>query len=103
MKKTLAILTQPTCVQCASTYRSLDKKGIPYISFNLSDPADLAAGGRELHEEAKALGYMQAPVGLLKDADGNTVDHWGGFRPDKIAEYGEVLKSAAPVPELAAA
>lgn len=92
MKKTLTVLSQPACVQCASTYRSLDKKGIPYTSFNLGEPADLAAGGQELHDEAKALGYMQAPVGLLKDENGVTVDHWSGFRPDKIAEHGPSLQ-----------
>lgn len=99
----LVILSQPSCVQCTSTYRALDKKGIPYASFNVSDEADLAAGGKAFHEEAKALGYMQAPIGLALDADGNTVDHWSGFRPDKIAEHTPALLPAAPALDLIAA
>lgn len=87
----LIVLSQPSCVQCHSTYRALDKKGIPYVSFNVSDEADLAAGGQAFHDEAKARGYMQAPVGLALDADGNIVDDWSGFRPDKIAEHGPGL------------
>lgn len=98
----LVILSQPACVQCTSTYRALDKKGIPYDSFNMGDEAE-ALAGKAFHEEAKALGYMQAPIGLALDADGNTVDHWSGFRPDKIAEHATALIGLAPALELAAA
>lgn len=39
----LVILSQPSCVQCTSTYRALNKTGIPYASFNLGDPGEAAA------------------------------------------------------------
>ncbi len=35
--------------------------------------------------EAKALGYMQAPVVITDE------DHWSGFRPDKIDELAQRL------------
>lgn len=57
----LVILSQPSCVQCGSTYRALDKRGIPYRSFDVSNEEDLAAGGQEHHDKAKERGYMQAP------------------------------------------
>ncbi|MET3142512.1 UNVERIFIED_ORG: glutaredoxin-like protein NrdH [Arthrobacter sp. UYEF2] len=98
----LVILSQPSCVQCTSTYRALNKTCIPYASFNLGDPGE-AAAAMAFHEEAQALGYMQAPVGLAKDADGNTVDHWSGFRPDKIAEHTPALLASAPALAPAAA
>lgn len=101
----LVILSQPSCVQCGSTYRALDKRGIPYRSYNVSDEADLANGGQEFHDVAKELGYMQAPVGLALDEDGKVVDSWSGFRPDKIAEHGPAVRAAVtgPLLELAAA
>jgi len=67
------VMTRPSCVQCTATYRALDAKGIEYDVIDLSqDEAAL--------EEAKALGYLQAPVVITDE------DHWAGFRPDKIDE-----------------
>lgn len=74
----LVVYTKPGCVQCNATYRALDKKGIEYSSIDVSvAPEDL--------EKIRALGYMQAPV-VAKYLDGEVVDHWSGFRPDKIDE-----------------
>lgn len=69
---TVTVYTKPSCVQCTATYRALDNKQIPYETRDVStDEAAL--------ERVKALGYLQAPV-VITD-----VDHWSGFRPDKIA------------------
>lgn len=55
------------------------------------------------HAKAKDLGYMQAPVVLVLDLEGNIIDHWSGFRPDKLEEYSEKAKAETQVLELAAA
>lgn len=64
-------MSKPHCPQCDATYRTLDKHGLEYEVVDLSKDA-------EALEQARSLGYQQAPVVL---ADG---DHWSGFRPDKI-------------------
>jgi glutaredoxin-like protein NrdH len=37
-------------------------------------------------DKMKALGFQQAPVVVETDAEGNVVDSWSGFRPDKVEE-----------------
>ncbi|WP_431031182.1 glutaredoxin-like protein NrdH [Plantibacter sp. RU18] len=68
----ITIYTKPSCVQCTASYRALDSAGVDYAVVDLS--VDHAAV-----DLVKDLGYLQAPV-IVTD-----VDHWSGFRPDKIA------------------
>lgn len=78
----VTVYTKPACVQCNATYRALDKKGITYTSVDVTqDPAALT--------KLKEMGYMQAPV-VVTD-----VDHWSGFRPDKIAAIAEGGRAAS--------
>lgn len=85
----ITVYSKPACVQCNSTYRALDKKGIPFVKVDISeDPKAL--------ERIRALGYMQAPVVMAGD------DHWSGFRPDKIEELAEARTRAAVELPLAA-
>ncbi|ABG94984.1 possible glutaredoxin-like protein [Rhodococcus jostii RHA1] len=69
---TVTVYTKPDCVQCNSTYRALDKKGIDYSIVDLTE--NLSARDRVM-----GLGYLQAPVVVAGD------QHWSGFRPDRIA------------------
>lgn len=75
---TVTVYTKPACQACNATYRALDKKGIPYESFDISQDA-------EALERLKALGFQQAPVVVAGD------DSWSGFRPDKIDELTALL------------
>lgn len=68
----VTVYSTPSCVQCKSTYRELDKRSIPYRIVDLSQ--DEAALSR-----VRGLGYSQAPV--VEAANG---EMWAGFRPDKI-------------------
>jgi glutaredoxin-like protein NrdH len=56
----------------------MDAKGINYQVIDLGEDAEALV-------EAKALGYMQAPVVITDE------DHWSGFRPDKIDELAQRL------------
>lgn len=94
MQNQLIVLSRPDCVQCNMTYRGLAKKKIPYRSLDMSNEADLAEGGQILRAEAHKLGYLQAPIILVKNADGETLAHWSGFRPDKLEEYKSSLLPA---------
>lgn len=68
---TVTVYTLPSCVQCESTKKVLDRNAISYSVIDLSqDPEAL--------QMVKELGYASAPVVIAGD------DHWGGFRPDKL-------------------
>jgi glutaredoxin-like protein NrdH len=72
---TITVYTLPSCVQCDSTKKLLDRKELEYVSVDMSE--DEAA-----LELVKSLGYAQAPVVVAGDS------HWSGFRPDKISALG---------------
>lgn len=68
----VTVYTKPSCVQCTATFRALDKEGIEYETVDLLENGDALI-------TIKSLGYLQAPV-VVTD-----LEHWSGFRPDKIA------------------
>lgn len=74
---TVTVLTKPACVQCKATYRALDSASVTYDSIDLTQDQEALA-------QAKELGYLQAPIVLVTEGD-TIVDHWSGFRPDKIS------------------
>lgn len=83
MKKVI-VYTLPSCVQCDSTKKYLDRKGIIYETVDLSqDPKAM--------EHVRELGYTQAPVVECESK------HWSGFRMgelDGLAKriHGETVK-----------
>lgn len=80
---TATVVSSPDCVQCNATYRALDKKGAVYT-------VDLDPESND-HVLAKDLGFMRAPVVLIRDKEGALVDEWSGFQPDKITKWGSAL------------
>ena len=68
----VVVYTKPSCVQCNATYRALDKAGIAYESVDVTE-------NDEARDYVLALGYLQAPVVVVDDAE-----HWAGFRPERI-------------------
>ena len=73
----ITVYSQPACVQCSATYRWLDRHGLAYEVIDVTtDAAALAT--------VRALGYLRAPVVIVRDADGTVAAHWSGFAPDRI-------------------
>ena len=69
---TTRVYTTPNCVQCGTTKRWLDARGIDYDTVDLTEsPDDYAA--------VTALGYKAAPIVAVADDV-----HWSGFRPDLL-------------------
>lgn len=68
---TVTIYTKPACMQCNATHRALDKAGIDYTTFDITEDPNA-------REHLLTLGYLQAPVVITGD------DHWSGYRPDRI-------------------
>lgn len=67
----ITVYTLPSCVQCESTKKVLDKNNLEYSVVDLSTD-------EKSYEMVKALGYQAAPIVIAGD------DHWSGFRPDKL-------------------
>ncbi|MGN7704986.1 glutaredoxin family protein [Cellulosimicrobium sp. 22601] len=72
-KATVQVYSKPACVQCDATYRALDKKGIEYVTVDVTRDAAALAFIRD------ELGYLQVPVVVAGE------EHWSGFRPDRLA------------------
>jgi glutaredoxin-like protein NrdH len=67
----VTVYTLPSCVQCDSTKRMLQRNDIDYQEVDMSqDPVAL--------EMVKTMGYTAAPVVVAGE------DHWSGFRMDRI-------------------
>lgn len=97
---TLEVYSKPSCVQCTAMYRKADKLGIVYTKPMMD--AD------ELREFGASLGLAQAPVNVVRAADGSIADSWGGFNPLKTDEWAARLPmtpeaAAVKAAELAAA
>lgn len=71
----VTVLSKSPCVQCDMTKRELKKRGVEFEEKRM----DL---DESLLEQAKEMGYLQAPVVITPDGT-----HWSGFRPDLIAEH----------------
>lgn len=83
---TITLLSKTPCVQCDATKRKLDADGLDYNKDDIYAEENMAI--------VAELGYMAAPVVLVRDSDGTIVNHWSGFNPTKIAELASELKAA---------
>lgn len=68
----VTVYTLPSCVQCESTKKVLDKNNVEYSVIDLSEDEDA-------YQMVKSLGYQAAPVVVAGEA------HWSGFRPDMLS------------------
>lgn len=80
----ITVYSKPRCPQCDATARLLNRMGAPYTKVDVTED-DVA------YSFVKNLGYQQVPVVVVRDlhatidsGDGNIVEHWSGFRPDRV-------------------
>lgn len=66
------VYTKPGCGKCLATYREMKKKGIDFLSIDVSVNEAEA-------ERLQEMGFSEMPVVF-----GNQ-EYWTGYRPDKIA------------------
>jgi len=82
----VTVYTKPACVQCNATYKALGKHGINYSTVDVSVDADA-------RDYVLSLGYQQAPVVVIT-ADNGDIDHFSGFRPDRIKAVASLANAA---------
>jgi len=68
----VTVFMSPGCVQCHATLRALNRYQIAHTVVDVSTDPKAA-------DRLEALGYLRAPVVVVG------ADHWGGYRPDKLA------------------
>ena len=73
----ITVYSKPRCPQCAATQRKLESLSAQYESVDVSQDDEALSFIR-------LLGYSQAPVVVVRDAQGGITSHWSGFRPDMI-------------------
>lgn len=73
---TVTVFTKPACQQCNATKKHLTKLGVPFTAVDVTTDPDAK-------DEVTALGYSALPVVHIRHTDGS-VEHWGGFRPDRL-------------------
>lgn len=71
----VVVYTKDNCVQCRATEKKLVKCGIDAEERSAVDHA----------AELKARGHLGAPVVVVLSPDGDVVDEWAGYRPERVA------------------
>lgn len=80
MTTTITVYGKPACVQCRMTEAALDKVGADYQKVDLTQ--DLKA-----FLAVQELGYLRAPIVVVRVPGADSDLHWSGFRPDLINDY----------------
>ena len=91
----ITVYSKPRCPQCDATARLLNRMGAPYTKVDVTED-DVA------YAFVKNLGYQQVPVVVVRDlhvegdgSDGNIVEHWSGFNPDRVKRAATATLEAA--------
>lgn len=91
----ITVYSKPRCPQCDATARLLNRMGAPYTKVDVTED-DVA------YAFVKQLGYQQVPVVVVRGLhvegdgrDGNIVERWSGFNPDRVKRAAtETLEAA---------
>jgi len=70
----VVVYTQPSCVQCDATKRTMQKHGVEFTEEPLQERP-------EVLELAQREGWTAAPIVLVEDGDWGA---WSGFNPGNI-------------------
>ncbi len=81
----VTVYTTPLCMGCKMTAKHLGKAGVDYRTVDVTQDPDAAA-------YVAGLGYTAAPVITVDLPDG--VDHWHGYRPDRLDALTYLAKGA---------
>lgn len=72
----IEVYGKPKCGQCDMTTGLLDKATVTYEKFDVTTDKTALA-------KVSGMGYQGAPVVIWTNRHG-IVEHWYGFRPDKL-------------------
>lgn len=81
MENKITVYTLPNCIQCRQTKKLLTNLELEFEEVDLTKDED------SYRFVTEKLGYKAAPVIVVYGEDGQVVDHWSGFNPDRIEGY----------------
>jgi glutaredoxin-like protein NrdH len=81
----ITVYEKPACPACAQTKRNLKRNNIPYTGTDIT--VDDQAYGYIFND----LGYRQAPVIVVRDEDGNVINHWSGYKFEELESLRELI------------
>lgn len=79
MAKEVTLYGKEHCVQCTASERKLNQNQVQYLHQDATSEENLKLI-RELDPS-----YRSAPIVTVSE-NGVVIDHWTGYRPDKIDE-----------------
>ena len=83
--KTLTVYRKHPCIKCDMTIKTAEKLGYNVKVLEIFDAnGDMLLEPKALYE---ANNFMSAPIVVLSDDKGTTVDVWSDFRIDKLNKY----------------
>lgn len=68
----ITVYTKPSCQQCIATKKELERKGLEYVSLDVTED-------EEAMNKVVQLGFRSMPVVVTEN------DNWSGFRVDKLS------------------
>lgn len=71
----VVVYSKPNCQQCEMTKSFLTRKGVEYITVDISQDVEALS-------KVSEMGYRQVPVVQVGE------DHWSGFQPAKLSALG---------------
>lgn len=74
----VTLYSKEHCVQCTASERKLNEQKVVFAHEDATTEESLTLI-RDLDP-----GYRSAPVITVANEDGEIIDHWTGYRPDKI-------------------
>lgn len=75
--RVIRLYGKENCVQCKASERKLNELKLEFVHEDATTDESMIVI-KELDKD-----YMRAPV-MSVEVDGVVVDHWTGYRPDKI-------------------
>lgn len=79
MAREVTLYSKEHCVQCTASERKLVELDIKFGHEDATTEENL------MFIKSLDKGYMRAPIMTVSE-NGTIVDHWSGYRPDKIEQ-----------------
>lgn len=71
------VVSKPGCQPCLATERKLAQLGLNH------EIVDMTVDDTYV-DDCIALGYQQTPVVLVRNEHDEIIEHWSGYRPDRL-------------------
>ena len=75
---TIEVYSKPSCIQCTQSKKRLEQLGLEYTETDIFENPDAYTFVTE------TLKFRAAPVIVVKNTNGEIVESWSGFNPEKI-------------------